>query len=171
MFHQISATIYLIERRIKMPTKKSRPIADEELRLLYPAVLNDIQFIKKQQVDITNYVVGGLVAIVLFFNMVVEKAEFIPCLRLILCSILGFVSLIILILGILYILKLEDDLKKSWERKRRTILCFTDGFRDILGVPDITSENSEKEPSSTVIFFITAISLAEILVFIFLMVR
>jgi hypothetical protein len=151
--------------------KEYKPITGEELRVLYTAVLNDIQFIKKQQLEITNYVVGGFVAIVLFFNMVVEKIEFIPRLRFILGNILGLVSLIVMVLGICFIYRLEEDYRKSWDRKNRTIWGFTDGFRDILGFLYAPNQNTEKKPSSVVVFYIAAITLGEFLVLVFLFVR
>ena len=143
-----------------MPKPKK---VEDEIRILYTAVLNDIQFIKKQQVEITNYVVVGLVAVASFFSLLLSSIEFKHITKYILGNFLGLVSLIITAIGIWYINGLEKELKASRMRKRTIILDhFTEEFRDILNFRD---------SPNTVGFFYTAIGLGELLVIIFLCIR
>ncbi len=145
---------------------KYKKIEGEELRLLYTAVLSDIQYTKKQQVEITNYVAGIFIVIVLFFDMIRKEVVFIPYIKL----FLSVISVIIMTMGIIYLYKLEKDWQESRNRKDRVIRGFSDGFKDILGFNIRQNSGGKKEADSNFWFFITAICLGELLVLLFLFV-
>lgn len=142
--------------KIKLTEEEDKKrITGEELRLLYSAILNDIQFIKKQQVEITNYVAGIFIAIVFLFDLISNDVGFVPRLKLILI----IVSFFVMASGILYLFKLERDLQESRNQKDRAIKEFSEGFKEVLGF---------KGGGSNFWFFVIAIALGEFLVFIFL---
>jgi type II secretory pathway component PulL len=118
----------------------------EELRLLYTAILEDIQLIKKQQLQVTNYVVG--IFITILYYMVNQSGN--NLVRI----ILFLVSLVVAVFGFLFIHRLENDLKRSREQKTRTIESFSPQFKAAL----YGNNKKEKESPSIKIILYTIIA-------------
>jgi len=138
----------------------------EDLRLHFSAILADIQSTKKQQLEITNYAVGSLVAIIYFFNYIHKVGE----IKFYINIGLGILSTFILMGGIYLLCKLQTDLGISRKRKDRAIELFPAGVNYILyGREKVYPK--EKQPQGIVGVFITALIIGWILVTYFVLWR
>jgi hypothetical protein len=139
----------------------------EDLRLHFSAILADIQSTKKQQLEITNYSVGSMVAIIYFLNLIYKEGE----VKFYVNIVLFILSTFILVGGIYLLCKLQTDLGISRKRKDRAIELFPAGVNYILYGREKNISRKERQPQGIVGVFIAALIIGWILVTYFVLWR
>lgn len=139
----------------------------EDLRLHFSAILADIQSTKKQQLEITNYAVGILVALVYFFNLIHKEGG----VNFIVSYSLDILCTVIVVLGICLLCKLQKDLEISRKRKDRAIELFPAGVNYILYGRETNICDKDRQPQGFVGVFIGVLIIGWLLVTYFVLWR